>query len=200
LKNVVYLIEEFDGMDSMAEYKKLLVRGACAKTQLIDQFHFVRTHNLDETVVYLKMMTEYLRRSYADKSIWLKIDNSTQLTLNNASCCAQQLTVLQRFAKFDFNNRKQKQWTVSEVFARMLLQFHGISAERAQQIVNKYPTLAHLLNAYATAERNPDGNEPSNREIPLLAEIRSGMLGRNLGDKLAKKIQFFFTSTEPFQM
>ncbi|KRY84927.1 Serine/threonine-protein kinase ULK3 [Trichinella pseudospiralis] len=141
LKNVVYLIEEFDGMDSMAEYKKLLVRGACAKTQLIDQFHFVRTHNLDETVVYLKMMTEYLRRSYADKSIWLKIDNSTQSTLNNAT-------------------------------------------ERAQQIVNKYPTLAHLLNAYATAERNPDGNEPSNREIPLLAEIRSGMLGRNLGDKM----------------
>ncbi|KRZ10972.1 Serine/threonine-protein kinase ULK3 [Trichinella zimbabwensis] len=188
LNNVVYLIEEFDGMDSMAEYKKLLVRGACAKTQLIDQFHFVRTHNLDETVVYLKMMTEYLKRSYAGKSIWLKIDNSTvddtKSTLNNASCCAQQLTVLQRFAEFDFNNRKQKQWTVSEVFARMLLQFHGISAERAQQIVNKYPTVAHLLNAYATAERDLDGNEPPNREIPLLAEIRSGMLGRNLGDKM----------------
>ncbi|XP_003369479.1 crossover junction endonuclease MUS81 [Trichinella spiralis] len=163
LKNVVYLVEDFDGMDSMAEYKKLLVRGACAKTQLIDQFHFVRTHNLEET------------------------------------CCAQQLTVLQRFAEFDLNNCKQKQWTVSEVFARMLLQFHGISAERAQQIVNKYPTVAHLLNAYATAERNIDGNEPTG-EIPLLAEIRSGMLGRNLGEKLAKKIQFFFTSTEPFQM
>ncbi|KRX36642.1 Crossover junction endonuclease MUS81 [Trichinella murrelli] len=164
LKNVVYLVEDFDGMDSMAEYKKLLVRGACAKTQLIDQFHFVRTHNLEETV-----------------------------------CCAQQLTVLQRFAEFDLNNRKQKQWTVSEVFARMLLQFHGISAERAQQIVNKYPTVAHLLNAYATAERDIGGNEPTG-EIPLLAEIRSGMLGRNLGEKLAKKIQFFFTSTEPFQM
>ncbi|KRX20109.1 Serine/threonine-protein kinase ULK3 [Trichinella nelsoni] len=164
LKNVVYLVEDFDGMDSMAEYKKLLVRGACAKTQLIDQFHFVRTHNLEETV-----------------------------------CCAEQLTVLQRFAEFDLNNRKQKQWTVSEVFARMLLQFHGISAERAQQIVNKYPTVAHLLNAYATAERDIDGNEPTG-EIPLLAEIRSGMLGRNLGEKLAKKIQFFFTSTEPFQI
>ncbi|KRX20110.1 Crossover junction endonuclease MUS81 [Trichinella nelsoni] len=203
LKNVVYLVEDFDGMDSMAEYKKLLVRGACAKTQLIDQFHFVRTHNLEETVVYLKTMTEYLRRSYAGKSIWLKIESSTtcdtQSTLNDASCCAEQLTVLQRFAEFDLNNRKQKQWTVSEVFARMLLQFHGISAERAQQIVNKYPTVAHLLNAYATAERDIDGNEPTG-EIPLLAEIRSGMLGRNLGEKLAKKIQFFFTSTEPFQI
>ncbi|KRY59839.1 Serine/threonine-protein kinase ULK3 [Trichinella britovi] len=164
LKNVVYLVEDFDGMDSMAEYKKLLVRGACAKTQLIDQFHFVRTHNLEETVVYLKTMTEYLRQSYAGKSIWLKIESSTTCDTH-------------------------------VVHSSLLF----CNAERAQQIVNKYPTVAHLLNAYATAERDIDGNEPTG-EIPLLAEIRSGMLGRNLGEKLAKKIQFFFTSTEPFQI
>jgi len=88
---------------------------------------------------------------------------------------------------------KRRPMTVGDAFTRSLMQFSGVSPERADAIRKVYPTLSHLIEAY----ENCDGDEA--KEDGLLEKISYGQLGRNLGAKLSKEIARFFCSQERFK-
>uniref|UniRef100_A0A5S6QQK7 Crossover junction endonuclease MUS81 n=1 Tax=Trichuris muris TaxID=70415 RepID=A0A5S6QQK7_TRIMR len=196
---VVYLVEDYDGFASMADFKKAAVRGACSKTRVVDRFDVVKTANVTQTAEYLKAMTEHIRKMLT-LPIWVCRDKDGHATFDEPAneCCRKRMHCMQRFQQFSNRSRKQRPWTVSETFARMLLQFSGISAERAQEIVNLYPTAAHLIEAYRKLEEASNIQDSKEEgQLGLLANIQSGNCKRTMG-KLSKNIDYFFASVKPF--
>lgn len=74
---------------------------------------------------------------------------------------------------------------VQDVFIKQLLQLHGISAEKAQAIVEWYPTPRVLMAAFQA--------EGSAGE-KLLANIRYGSLNRLTGPVISRTIHKFYTN------
>ena len=83
---------------------------------------------------------------------------------------------------FHFQN-----WTVSEMFAKHLMRLRGLSSERAQAIIEKYPTIQSLLRAYRHC-----GNDKE-REL-LLAHIYWGTSAKTIGPALSRTIHKLYTS------
>ncbi|CDW54211.1 crossover junction endonuclease MUS81 [Trichuris trichiura] len=196
---IIYLVEGCVGIDSMADCKKAAIRGACSKTRVIDNFDVVKTANVAETVEYLQAMTDYIRRKLV-LPIWVCTDTDGDGTFEEPKhrCCRKLMHCMKRFHQFNSKGRKQRAWTVTETFARMLLQFNGISAERAQEIINLYPTVAHLIDVYRELEESSKTQASSETQrLDPLAAIQSGSCKRNIG-KVSENIDHFFTSVKPF--
>jgi crossover junction endonuclease MUS81 len=74
---------------------------------------------------------------------------------------------------------------VQDLFMKQLLQLHGLSVEKAQAIVERYPTPRVLMAAYQA--------EGSAGE-KLLANIHYGSLNRLIGPVISRTIHQFYTS------
>ncbi|KFD50425.1 hypothetical protein M514_08652 [Trichuris suis] len=199
IARIVYLVEGCDGFASMADYKKTAIRGACSRTRVIDNFDVVKTANVTQTVDYLQAMTDYIRSKLV-LPIWVCGDTNGDGTFEEPkrACCRKLMHCMQRFHQFNSKSRKQRAWTVTETFARMLLQFNGISAERAQEIINLYPTAAHIIDVYRELEESSKTQASSEtQQLSPLAVIQSGRCKRSIG-KMSENIDHFFTSVKSF--
>ncbi|XP_027264401.1 crossover junction endonuclease MUS81 isoform X6 [Cricetulus griseus] len=80
--------------------------------------------------------------------------------------------------------------SVREVFARQLMQVHGLSGEKAAALVDRYSTPASLLAAYDACAT------PKEQEM-LLSSIKCGRLQRNLGPALSRTLYQLYCSHSP---
>ncbi len=83
-------------------------------------------------------------------------------------------------ASFGAEHKKDAYSTVSDVFAKQLLSINGISFKKAMAVINEYPTIASLLDAYAECE--------GSKEKRALLEKLPLSSGRNLGPKASTAI------------
>ncbi|KAG1666425.1 Crossover junction endonuclease MUS81 [Nymphon striatum] len=80
---------------------------------------------------------------------------------------------------------------VSGMFIKFLMKVGGMSPEKATAIVNRYPTVSHLLEAYSNCQSDKEKES-------LLAKIKSGKNNRNIGPALSRVVFQLFCSMESF--
>lgn len=90
------------------------------------------------------------------------------------------------FAEFQKRTVKIQNFAIKDMFVRQLLQLKQLSLDKALAIVQRYPTPASLLSAYAAA--NDDGDDG---EL-LLANIQYGQLRKTIGPVISKCIYHFY--------
>ncbi|XP_072030478.1 crossover junction endonuclease MUS81-like [Amphiura filiformis] len=180
LRKPIYLVEEFGSIDHLSIPAPSL-RQAAINTQVVNGFFVKNTRDQKESVAYLTVMTRYLQAYYANKTLeaYQKDDLDTLGKADtNLTGDVQQLMT---FKEFNDCSIKNKETTVFETFAKQLLQFAGLSAEKAVAITNVYKTPASLLDAYASCALEKDKEK-------LLARLKCGSTQRNLGPALSKLV------------
>lgn len=178
IPNIIYLIEGMCSIKSdHPSYKSL--HTALSNAQLIDEFTVKHTKDFKDTLSYLALMTRYLQKYYANKTLFSTSKKDKQdyplrenhfLTVNEFSCESQKMT----------------NFTAREMFVRSLLRFHGATLEKCKAITNVYPTLASLLSAY-------DECESVKAKEQLLASITFGLEEKKINGTLSKMIYQYLT-------
>jgi len=176
----VYLLEDHGRGDwGLAEGA---LQQAMANTQMTDGFMVQETNGIKDTCGYLTHMTRLLKRTYEGKRV--------------SSCTTQEWPTykergignemfLMIFSDFNDFSVKAKNWTVQEMFARHLMRLRGLSVDRAYAIVQKYPTLTHLIRAYQNCKTEKEG------EL-LLSLIFFGNSGRTIGPAVSRTIYHLY--------
>ncbi|XP_061461817.1 crossover junction endonuclease MUS81 isoform X3 [Rhineura floridana] len=187
ISHPIYLVEDSGSVQHLSLPEKTLQQ-AMTNTQVVDGFFVKRTRDLRESAAYLTLMTRHLTRLYGSKTLLSctkeELEQERPLQPSDGSCR------LLTFAEFNEGAVKNKAQTVSEVFARQLMQISGISGEKAAAILERYKTPASLLAAYAACP-TPQGQER------LLSDIKCGKLQRNLGPALSKTLAQLYCTPGP---
>lgn len=179
LRNPIYLVEDYRSAQHLS-IPEATLQQAIVNTQVVDCFFIKRTRDVRESAAYLTIMTRYLQNLYSDKSLLSCTKEEEAKCDRTFSPCADSC-VLMTFAEFNEGAVKNKAQTVKEVFARQLMQISGVSGEKAAAILEKYSTLASLLDAYKACSTSEEREK-------LLSNIKCGKLQRNLGPALSKTL------------
>ncbi|XP_015904449.2 crossover junction endonuclease MUS81 isoform X1 [Parasteatoda tepidariorum] len=182
LKKPVYLVENCTGAKYLGLPESTLEQ-AIVNTQVVDDFIVKRTQNIKESVSYLSSMTRMLKNKYKDQTLVAVSCESVQkkcYTSNNFMC----------FKDFNCSTVKNKSLTLKEMFAKHLLQFFGLSVDRAAAIVDQFDTLPRFLEAYA-------GCDSEAEKINLISSIKFGLNKKNIGPSLSKSLLQFYDAQWP---
>lgn len=185
LSHPIYLVEEHHGSVAAGlSLPEMTCLQAVVNTQVINEFTVKVVKGQRESAAYLTIMTRYLQSKYQNQSV-----RSAQLQDINGSqndISSEIETCLLPFTEFNTASMKNQQLTVREMFAKHLLQLHGISADKARAVVDKYETPNQLLTAYE--------EEGSTGAKKLLAGLKWGKTNRCLGPVLSANIASLYTS------
>ncbi|XP_023710532.1 crossover junction endonuclease MUS81 isoform X3 [Cryptotermes secundus] len=179
LQNLIYLVESHgDNMHTSLPLDTL--NQATINTQVVDRFTVKTTSSHRDSMRYLSIMTRLLSSTYCNKTIVsCHHDRLPRCHIRD------DLVSLMTFSEFNMASSKTKALKVQDVFIKQLLQLHGLSAEKAQAIVERYPTPRVLMAAFQA--------EGSAGE-KLLANIRYGSLNRLIGPVISRTIHKFYTN------
>lgn len=172
LEQCIYLIEKH----SRHGLPLNTLHQAAVNTQVHDKFFVKFTDDLKDSLNYLGTLTGCLIKLYSTK-ILISSDRSS---LPKDDSCAYLMT----YRNFNENSVKIRNFTISEMFVRHLVQLHGLSVEKASAIIEKYPTPHSLMEAYKYG-----GDEN------LLTLITVGKSGRKIGPVISKTLHKMYTST-----
>ncbi|XP_032820040.1 structure-specific endonuclease subunit MUS81 [Petromyzon marinus] len=190
LRNWIYLVEDFKKAQHMSLPESTLQQ-AVVNTQVVDNFFIKRTRDIRESAAYLTIMTRYLHNAYASKTLMSCTKEERRALLPaDCTCSVDDSLPLITFSEFNQGAAKNKAQTVQEVFARQLLQFSGVSGDKAIAIMDKYPTPQSLMTAYSKCSTDTEREK-------LLASFKCGKLQRNLGPALSKLIAGFYCTAGP---
>ncbi|XP_071508562.1 crossover junction endonuclease MUS81-like [Diadema antillarum] len=187
LRHPVYLVEEFGSADHLSLPASTLFQSV-VNTQIIDGFFVKYTHDSKESAAYLTIMSRYLQSLYSGKTLkaYRKDDIDWFKDSHDLSLPEQHFITFEEFSDSSIKNREM---TVTETFAKQLLQLSGLTAEKALALTEMYQTPADLLEAYRTCHL------PSDQE-KMLAKVKYGASQRNIGPMLSRVIyQHYCTPT-----
>lgn len=183
LRHPVYLVEDFGSANFLSMPEQTLEQ-SIVNTQVGQDFFVKRTRDTKESAAYLTLMTRYLQTEYNNKT--LKAIKRDDVELVNVD--ENQLnTFLLTFQELNDISLKNRILTVGEVFGKQLLQIPGVAVEKVVTILESYPTLKHLLDAYEeqTSEKEKEG---------LLSGLKFGKNQRKIGPAFSKSIyQLYYT-------
>jgi crossover junction endonuclease MUS81 len=145
--NCIYLVEEFETMTHCRLPQRSLQQ-AITNTFVMDEFHVKQTKDLKESIAYLTIMTRQLQKHYSNKTIRAYSVDVHEKLLGSSSRSDSSIVNGISFGKFNDVSLKNKVFTNSEMFARQLIAIPNSSAEKAHAIINIYPTIASLHEAY----------------------------------------------------
>ncbi len=171
-----YIIEYFGTHTKKGEFggiKCETLDQAIANAE-VDGFSIKRCDSNEDTIRYLTLMTKYLESFFKDKTLY----SCLREELINKSV---PLNHFMTFSEFGRNANKITNFTVSEMFAKHLLQLRGISVSKAKVIIEHYPTLQSLLDAFSIVDQQKEKEN-------LLSSLKCGLMGRNFGPTLSKKV------------
>uniref|UniRef100_UPI00358E0D33 crossover junction endonuclease MUS81 isoform X2 n=1 Tax=Myxine glutinosa TaxID=7769 RepID=UPI00358E0D33 len=188
LGNCIYLVEDHGSVQHMS-IPETTLQQAIVNTQVVDGFIIKRTHDIRGSAAYLTIMTRHLQRRFSGKVLW-SIPKQQKETLTFQGVREDDGHFLLNFTEFNHESAKNKAQTVREVFARQLLQFQGLSGDKAVAILERFPTPCSLIEAF---EQCRSDEERAN----LLSSIKFGKLQRQLGPSLAKLIAGTYCATGP---
>ncbi|XP_057364896.1 crossover junction endonuclease MUS81-like isoform X2 [Daphnia carinata] len=138
----IYLIEEFGNRQNLG-LPETSVLQAIANTLIIEKFQVQWTQKSDDSVAFLVQMTKQLTEIYHGKTV-------------TSRGCQEKVgsdwqTSLITFKELYTNSTKLKPLSVTQMFAKQLMQLHGLSGEKAEAIVKVYPTPSSLMDALRSA-------------------------------------------------
>ncbi|XP_054707862.1 crossover junction endonuclease MUS81-like [Uloborus diversus] len=181
LKNPIYLVEHYNV--KYCGLPEATLEQALANTQIIDGFLIKRTQGVKESVSYLSLMTKLIKNKYQNQT--LRSASKNLLKKKNVP------NAFITFTEFNCSSMKNKSLTVKEMFAKHLLQFFGLSVDRAAAIVEHFPTPALFLEAYNNCETEEE-------QIQLVSSIKFGSFKKNIGPALSRAVHQFYTSSGSF--
>ncbi|XP_022108685.1 crossover junction endonuclease MUS81-like [Acanthaster planci] len=188
LRQPIYLIEDFGSIDHLSIPASTL-RQATINTQVVDGFFVKHTRDIKESAAYLTIMTRYLQGHYSNKTLEAYCRDDLEKLPSNPSV-TDRVQKLMTFSEVYESSVKNKNTTVTETFAKQLLQFSGLTAEKALAITRRYPTPSDLVGAYESCAMEKDREK-------LLSHIKYGKLQRNVGPVLSKLIHMFYCTNGP---
>lgn len=211
IKNVIYLIEEFNVTHASAEsgnasrYQEMAA-SAIASTQVVNGYFVKKTKTLDDSIRYLARMTRLLRKMYgaddspsdsprpspadtASKPISVAVIPSRRLSstksyldlLDGLRAKDPSVTYGVTFSTFSALTSKSDVLSLRDIFLKMLMCIRGLTGERAMEIQRLWPTPRHLLEAYVALE-------PSQRETLMSDKLHSVVRRKDFSKVLSKKI------------
>lgn len=187
-KHVIYLIEETH-MTEVPHYIEAL-QTAISSTQVVNGFFVKRVPSLDYSVRYLCRLTKKLKTLYEDKTLYIipdhMIDRRTLTSLRqHLRTTHPDRSWYLSYDSFSSISKKTTVVHVGELWLRMLMTIRGVSAEKALEIQLAFPTLQHLLGAYAACAGD------SERDTLMTRRCR-GYGRKSIGVALSKKIAGIF--------
>lgn len=177
VRRPIFLVEEFGAIrnaHTTADSLNQLIVGLLLK----DGIGVERAKNLSHTVDYLATMTRSITKFYTKMA--LKSCNQERLRSKDAS-----IDEMMTWSEFQTKTAKIKNWTVSEMFAKHLIQIMGMTSKQVAVIVEKYPTVTHLMRAYR------DCVDEKTREN-LLAKLQVKDQNRTVGPSLSRKVYYCY--------
>lgn len=199
IKNVIYLIEEFnvtyDSSSASALKYQEMVASAIASTQVVNGYFVKKTRNLDDSIRYLARMTSLLRKMYESPSAGntpttpLALIPSRQLSSSQAY-----LTTIDRlrsenlsttfgvtFSTFSAITSKSDVLALRDIFLKLLMCTRGVTGDKALEIQRRWPTPRALVEAF-------EALSPEDREC-MVSERMKALVGRKkIAKTLSKKI------------
>ncbi|XP_076033706.1 mus81 structure-specific endonuclease subunit isoform X2 [Oratosquilla oratoria] len=168
----IYLVEAYGTQNS--SLPESTCEQAIVNTQIVDGFAVKCTVDQRESAAYLTIMTRYLQSRYQNKR--LECYAHSDLTEDMKRCT----TKLVSFEELNSSSVKNRQLTVREMFAKHLMQLHGLSAVKAKVIVDEYGTPAALQKALQSCSEN-------NRE-QILADLKCTKTNRKIGQVVSSTV------------
>ncbi|CAL1274854.1 unnamed protein product, partial [Larinioides sclopetarius] len=160
LKNPIYLVENCSGAKYLGLPESTLEQ-AMINTQICDGFLVKRTQGVKESVTYLNMMTKMLRRKYQNLTLISGSKEAVQKKTISSN-------IFMSFKEFNCSSVKNKNLTVKEMFAKHLLQFFGLSVDRAAAIVDVFKTPSEFIDALEKCSSE-------NEKVQLISSIKYGL-------------------------
>lgn len=180
IRKPIYLVESLTKGEYLVAFRNLLQ--AVHNSQVIDGFNVKYTKDHSETIMYLVIMTKMLIRKYKSKTL--------------TSCPREDLadkddTFLMMYTEFEAGSKKMTNFTASEMFLKQLLTFSGMSLVKAKSIVEKFPTIGSLIEAYKKCQEE-EGKKALKERINLIATIKDKSNDRSIGPVLGKKLMLTY--------
>ncbi|CAL1274856.1 unnamed protein product, partial [Larinioides sclopetarius] len=178
LKNPIYLVENCSGAKYLGLPESTLEQ-AMINTQICDGFLVKRTQGVKESVTYLNMMTKMLRRKYQNLTLISGSKEAVQKKTISSN-------IFMSFKEFNCSSVKNKNLTVKEMFAKHLLQFFGLSVDRAAAIVDVFKTPSEFIDALEKCSSE-------NEKVQLISSIKYGLHKKNIGPALSRSLLLFYS-------
>ncbi|PAA73128.1 hypothetical protein BOX15_Mlig000714g1 [Macrostomum lignano] len=197
IAQLLLLVEGFGGRSGghVRMPEETLAQAVC-NSQLIDGCAVKYTDSAQHTVSYLTLLTCHLRDLYSGRQL-LVYDSmpatggvskdsrptvSAVLPLGGPGTDANAVD----FAEFNRAAIKSKKLVVREMLAKHLLQIGGVTMEKALAIVQQYPTVQALLDAYAACETDAE------RRRLLSGICHDRIFDKRIGDSISKSVMLSF--------
>ncbi|KAI8479205.1 Crossover junction endonuclease mus81 [Branchiostoma belcheri] len=191
LRKPIYLVEDFGSSAQHFCLPEATLQQAIVNTQVNDGFFVKRTSDMKGSVTYLTLMTHYLQSHYAGKTLEGYSQEDLQDQSSDLKLDASVIKLL-TFPEFNETSVKNRVMTVKEMFAKQLMQFHGMSKEKVAAVVNTYPTPVALLQSYSSCGSVAEKEK-------MLAPLKYGQTKRNLGPALSKAVFQLYCTTSNLQ-
>jgi len=182
LKRPTYLIESFGPIDHFS-LPESSIKQAISNTQVVDGFSIKKTADQTDTINYLTIVSRYLAKAYEGRIL---ISSSFSVYHDLPLEVTEKRGMLMKFDELNNASRKNRGLTVSEVFAKMLLQLHGCTVEMAAAILELHPSVSSLITAFNNCDSQ------SEREN-VLSQIQYGKRGRTIGAPISRTLYQYFT-------
>ncbi|KAK1946247.1 Crossover junction endonuclease mus81 [Phytophthora citrophthora] len=184
--HVIYLIE--GSLTQITTVRTSGLHTAMGRTQMQDGFFVQQCQNADETVTFLSRVYARLLAKFPPNPGAAK--PATSHLLPPSKFDADEFTRVfclppQTFAPFNSQFRKQNQFTVREIFQRMLLQAPGLSAAKTVGLTSKYKNFRELEGALRKRGRDSE-----------VEHVRCGKTQRRLGTKARESLGELLTCRE----
>ncbi|XP_069939880.1 crossover junction endonuclease MUS81 isoform X1 [Cherax quadricarinatus] len=184
LSKPLYLVEEYGSQNlSLPEATCLQ---AVVNTQIVDGFTVKVTKDQRESAAFLTIMTRCLQSKYQGKAVSSILHKDVESQREEMLDHDTTETSLMTFMQFNAASVKNHQLTVREMFAKHLLQIHGLSVDKVLPIVDQYGSPGLLVSAYERL-KSDDATEQ------MLSSLKCGKSGRNLGPTLSTIIARLYT-------
>ena len=144
-----------------------------------------RTASLADTAQYLASYTRYLEASFAATL------SAGRLPSDDARALADACPMT--YPEFQVRSEKDRNVTISTIFARQLLQLPSWGATRAEAVLKQYQTAAGLMDAYA---RLGDDEAAKRNLLKSIGTVKvDGSAGNKVGPAASKAAFDFFCAT-----
>ena len=153
IKHVTYIVEDFSISAERSEKYGEAVESVIAAMQVVSDIFVKQTSKLDNTIRYLARFTKELQSRYRDKHIRVvpkkKIEMDSYLTMVEGMRKASPDAILgTTFSTFSALCDKNDSMTLRDIYLKMLLCIQGVTADKAIEISNLWPTPTAFIEAY----------------------------------------------------
>lgn len=184
---IIYLLE--GSMNDIPGNMKTLF-GMIINTLFRDNISVLRLENIEDTIYFIKRLVEKLKSD--EQPIFLKNLNNLNLNLNSIKPNLEQDNLENPNNNLEYLStiklKKKENLTANNCSVLQLTQIPGMSISNSQIIIDKYKSIANLINTYYQLEEN--------KRILMLADIEiliSNNKKRKLGKVLSGRIyQYLF--------